>query len=421
MTGTGPEDGPNERRPGVGQRISNKSRSRIRLAALLGGVALVATALAAYQHYSGPRYAWRQAIRDPDRKAREATWTRLQRDKEIRGLDTEATAREVIAALGDPNPETRRLAVATLPSLELDPARAISALAALLLDATVEVRASAASALGEAVRRDKPGREPALGTLEFALKDASPLVRRAAAAAVGQVVYESGSAVDPLRSGRADDPALVPVAKLLSDPVAAVKVEAAYVLACNGRGGDAVPMLAALVDAQPADKPLDRVADRAFLALMVLATHSDGAADFLGAELSKPREGNPERPREALAWAARQSGEARARVRRVAEKALDPARPSTRHTAALLLHQIGSDQAALPVLIEALGDPSAEVRGQAVEALADLGDVDPMIVPALELASHDARVEVRERALAALEAIEWDEILNDTGMETAAP
>ena len=81
-----------------------------------------------------------------------------------------------------------------------------------------------------------------------------------------------------------------------------------------------------------------------------------------GGQMSEPREGYPERPRDALAWAAKQSPEARLRVKRLASGKLDPANPSLRHHAGLLLHQIGSDQAALPVQIAYDCDGGLRVR-----------------------------------------------------------
>ena len=81
---------------------------------------------------------------------------------------------------------------------------------------------------------------------------------------------------------------------------------------------------------------------------MVLAVHDDPAADYLGSAMSEAREGYPDRPKDALVWGARQSGDARARVRRVAGGLLNPENPKLRRQAGLLLHEIGSDQAGLP-------------------------------------------------------------------------
>ena len=164
-----------------------------------------------------PARAWRRAIRDPDPKTREVLWTRLQRDKEIRGLDREETAREVLALLQDPDAGTRLQAVTTLSLIESDPLEAIPRLTDRLADPDVEVRARAASALGDVFKRKGPGRDEAIEAISTALKDRTALVRAAAVSSLGQVIYESGESADPLRSGRADDPALTLVENRLKD------------------------------------------------------------------------------------------------------------------------------------------------------------------------------------------------------------
>lgn len=174
-----------------------------------------------------------------------------------------------------------------------------------------------------------------------------------------------------------------------------------------------MPKLAALVREQPLQAPLPYLADRAFLVLMALAIHSEEAVAFFIAEMAVDREGYPDRPRDALAWAAKKSPDARARVRHLAGKLLETDKPSIRHNAGLLLHEIGSDQAALPVLIEALKDVAVDIRIRAVEALADIGSLDPRVVPALESAGTDSSREVRDHAAAAIEQIEWAEILSE--------
>jgi HEAT repeat protein len=77
-----------------------------------------------------------------------------------------------------------------------------------------------------------------------------------------------------------------------------------------------------------------------------------------------------------------------------------------RHHCAILMGDIGFGLAALPELISALGDPSVEVRIRAVEAIADLGNADPTILPALKAAANDADPGVREHALGAIDEIE---------------
>jgi HEAT repeat protein len=397
----------------MGFSISVNARRLLRRVTLVALAALIVAGLLVYRDHFSPRRVWQRTIRNPDPAVRVAAWNGVQRDHEIRGLDRGETIREVFGLLDDPDPQTRLLAVSTLPMIDPDPLLAIPRLAAKLADSDVEVRARAASAIGEVFARGGPGREEAIAAVATALKDADANVRCAGLAALGQVVYSGGKGVDPLRSSQGDDPALELATLRLGDADIKVRVEAAFLLACNDRGAEAVPMLVTYLRSQPANEPPTHTADRAFLAMMVLAINSDQAAGFLGEQLSEKREGYPERPRDALAWAAKQSPEARLRVKRLASGMLDPANPSLRHHAGLLLHQIGSDQAALPVLIEALGDPSVEVRIIAVEALADMGGIDPTILEALETATKDSNSEVRERASAALEAIEWAEILSE--------
>jgi HEAT repeat protein len=397
----------------MGLSLSKNTMRTLRRVTLVGLAALVVAGALAYWDYASPRKAWQRTIHNPDRASRVAAWTRLQRDHEIRGLDRDETIREVFASLDDSDPETRLLAVSTVPMIDVDPLRAIPRLASRLKDPDVEIRARAASAIGDVFRRDGPGRDEALAAISNSLEDPDATVRAAGLSALGQVVYSGGKGVDPLRSCQATDPAIMLAAQRLGDPEIKVRVEAAYVLACNDRGVEAVPMLEEYLRSQPATEPPTHAADRAFLAMMVLAIQSDQAAAFLCDQMSEPRDGYPERPRDALAWAAKQSPEARLRVKRLASNMLDPANPSLRHNAGLLLHQIGSDQLAIPVLIEALGDPSLEVRIIAVEALSDIGGTDPAILAALETATNDSHREVRERAAAALEAIEWAEILSE--------
>ncbi len=397
----------------MGFALSDITRRWLRRVTLIGLAALVVLGLLAYRDHSSPSRTWRRTIHNPDHSVRVDAWMRLQRDGEIRGLDRAETSREVFASLDDPDLETRLLAVSALAAIDADPLLAIPKLARMLNDPDVEVRARAASAVGDAFRRGGPGRDEAIGAISTAIKDPVATVRAAALSALGRVLYDSGQAVDPLRSGRPDDPALGLAVDRLADVDIKVRVEAACVLACNDRGAEAVPMLTDYLRSQPASEPPTHAADRAFLAMMVLAINSNEAAGFLGSQMAEAREGCPERPRDALAWAARQSPEARLRVKRLATAILDPANPSLRNNAGLLLHQIGSDQPAFPVLIEALGDPSIDIRIAAVEALADIGGNDPALLSALETAAKDSNREVRDRASAALEAIQWAEILSE--------
>ena len=391
--------------------LSNGSWRRLRRVTVVGLAGLIVAGLLVYRNQNGPGQTWRNLIHGPDRAARSDAWAKLLRDREIRGLDPAETIGEVLAALADPDAETRLHAVSVLPVLDAEPGRAIAALAEKLTDPDIEVRAGAASALGLAFRRGGPGRDEAIAAIKKALDDGVPAVRAAGLASLGQILYETGQAVDPLRSGQADDPSLGLAKAKLEDADPGVRAEAACVLACNDRGREAVPMLETFLKAQPAAEPPTHAADRAFLAMMVLAIHSDKAAAFLGDQIAERREGSPDRPRDALVWAAKQTPEARTRVKRVATRLLDPANLTLRHNVGLLLHRIGSDQPARPILIEALDDPSVEIRLAAVEAIAEIGTYDPSIASELDLATEDDDEGVRQRAVAAIEAIEWAELM----------
>jgi HEAT repeat protein len=385
-------------------------KSRLGLVIWLGLLVLIAAGWVGFGELLSPKWAWRRAVHSSDVQVKTDLWSRLQRESLIDGLDRESTIREVSALLDDPDPATRGWAVATVPSIKADPRIAFPGIVGKLKDFDKSVRIKAAAALGEMVARGQPGREEAIAGLTLALKDSQAEVRRTAVSSIGQVVYTGGHADDPLRSGRHDDPALDLVAERLRDEDAAVKVEAAFVLACNERGNEAVPDLKALIQREPLPAPLGYLADRAFLAMTVLAIHSKEAAAFLATELAVSREGYPERPRDALAWVAKQSPDSRSVVRRLANDALRSKNLSLKHNAALLMHEIGFGPMIIPELIAALEDPSIDIRGRAVEALADLGDIDPAIIPALEAATSDPSKDVRERAYGALESIELDAI-----------
>jgi HEAT repeat protein len=78
---------------------------------------------------------------------------------------------------------------------------------------------------------------------------------------------------------------------------------------------------------------------------------------------------------------------------------------------AFLMHDIGQGIEALDMLIEAVQDESVEIRIRAVEAIADIGEADPRAMNALQQASNDPDIEVRGRALGALEAIAIEKMM----------
>ena len=369
-------------------------------------VVLIGVGLWAWRDYRDPKRAWSRAVHSTNAKTRVDAWTRLQREPPILGLDREQTLKEVFALLDDPDPEVRIWATSTLSFLDPKPVEAIPRLAERLNDGDLRVRIRAAAALGDVVKRGEAGRDRAVAALAKGLDDLSPEVRAKAVDSLGIVVLKGGRGEDPLRSGRPDDPALDLVLGRLKDDDLNVRVEAAYVLACNDRGEEAFPMLSKYVREQPDSAPLIHPAERSLLALMVLAVRSEEASAFLVSELGRDRDGYPDRLRDSLLWVVKQTAQARERVLRPATAALGSEDPSLRHNAALLMHQIGSGQTAVGQLVDALNDRSIEVRLQAIEALLDLGPVDPSIVPAIEAATEDPVEEVQFKAIGALQAFQ---------------
>ena len=148
-------------------------------------------------------------------------------------------------------------------------------------------------------------------------------------------------------------------------------------------------MLREAVHNWPPGKPLAYPADRALLALMALAVRSDGAAAALVDELAVDRDGYPGRVFDALAWVAQKGEEAHKRVRTLAAKALESDDADLRYAASLVMAQIGSGPSAVPVLIEAIKDQTADpgrerstaVRVAAIHALIDLATVDETVIP----------------------------------------
>jgi HEAT repeat protein len=379
---------------------------RFRLPVLLVLVALIGAGLWTWRDYRDPKQAWGRAVHSRNPATRAETWTRLRQEGSIPGLDREESIQEVSALLEDADPEVRNGATSTLPSLGPELARTVPRLAERLMDTTLRVRVKAAAALGEVVRRGKPGREQAAEALAKGLDDPSPEVRSASVEALGVVVFKGGTSDDPLRSGKNDDPALALLVPRLKDDDLNVRIEAAFVLACNDRGDEAVPILSKLVRDQPDAKPLTYPAERSLLALMVLAVRSEEAAAFLVSELNRSRDGYPDRLRDCLLWDVKQSRESRERILKLAMAVLGSEDPSLRHNAALLMHRMGSGLAAVGPLVDALNDRSIEVRLMAIEALLDLGPVDPSIVPAIEAATEDPVEEVQFRAIGALQAFQ---------------
>ncbi len=84
----------------------------------------------------------------------------------------------------------------------------------------------------------------------------------------------------------------------------------------------------------------------------------------------------------------------------------DPS-PQIRKKAVTALGHVGAaDSEALPAVISAVKDPDATVRAEAVLALLNLGTAAKEAVPALEEARNDRDAKVREYAAKALERIQ---------------
>jgi HEAT repeat protein len=386
----------------------SEPRFGLRLGTLLAIIAVMALVFWGFHEYFSPTRIWRRAIHDPASLPK--AWAEVASEHVIEGLNPEATLREVFQAMDDPDPAIRGSAIGCVPSLDGDPRVVIDRLAGRLGDNDIAVRIKVAEALGQVFKRGKAGRAEALGALKIALKDPDAKVRKAAVGSVGQVVYEEGPSSDPLRSGQKDDPALGLVEARLDDADIAVRVEAAFVLGCNDRGSEAVPMLVKFLKEQRIDEPLSYVANRAFMALTILAVRSEAAVDFLAGEMAVERESYPDRPRDALAWAARQAPEAHIWVRKRAREALKSDDPVVRFHSAFLMFDIGLGVEALDTLTEALHDDSVEIRIRAVEAMAEIGESDVRAMNALQGAINDPDFEVRTRALGALEAIELEKM-----------
>ena len=208
-------------------------RPRIGLRAMIATVAVVALGLAGWNSYFGPVPRWRRAIRDagPGSSRVEEIWR--ARRGEVPGIGPVRLIVELTALLGDPAPEVRQTAAATLRSLGF--------------------RAEA---------------EAAVPSLVAALKDADDQVRDHSAGALGHV-FES--------SGRHPRAAITALVAALGDPSVDVRLDAAIALMKAGKEAAAVPALVALlpdtrfVISEAALRVLGRAGDAARPSLLELA------------------------------------------------------------------------------------------------------------------------------------------------------
>jgi HEAT repeat protein len=288
-----------------------------------------------------------------------------------------ARADAALRRLEDRDPAVRRAAAAELARAG-SPAIAVPRLAAALQDPDEGVRAEAARGL-QAVGPDAAA---AADALIAALGDPSGLVRGRAARALWAAT-----------GGRAGAP--VPPDRLLAALLESAREagdgeipDADLVLALAAVGRSAIPQLAAALDDRDA-----RIRWHAAAALMQLRRGAREAAPALRRAMDDP------------AWAVRNAaGRAledvvdKQSVPMLAQALTDPS-AETRYHVARALARVGPGSAsAVPVLQAALGDPDWEVRMEAAWALAAVGPAAAATEPALRDALRDPDPQVRASA-----------------------
>jgi HEAT repeat protein len=287
-----------------------------------------------------------------------------------------ARARAAAHRLDDPDPAVRRKAVMALARAG-SPAVAVPRLAAALQDGDEHVRAEAASGL-EAT----PGSAGAMGALVAAVGDPSALVRGHAARAV---CASAGGRVPT-------DVATLPLLRALLDSAREhgddEMPDAALVLCLASFGPSATPHLIAAFD--DADF---RVRWHAAAALMQLRRGAHEAAPALRRAMD-----DPEWPVRNAAGRALEDVVDRRWVPLLAEALADPS-AETRYHIARALARVGPGSApALPVIEAALRDADWEVRMEAAWALAAIGPAAAATEPALLVALRDPDPQVRASA-----------------------
>jgi HEAT repeat protein len=295
-----------------------------------------------------------------------------------------ARARAALHGLGDPDPAVRRTAAAALARAGA-PAMAAPRLAAALQDPDESVRAEAARGL------QAPGPEDvaAVDALVAALGDSSGLVRGRAARGLWTAT-----------GGRVR--ARVPPDRLLAALLESAKEAGSgdmpdpdLVLALAAAGRSATPQLAAALGDADA-----RVRWHAAAALMQLRRGAREAAPALRRAMDDGE------------WAVRNAaGRAledvvdKQSVPMLAQALTDPS-PETRYHVARALARVGpGSAAAVPVLEAALRDPDWEVRMEAAWALSAVGPAAAATEPALRDALRDPDPQVRASAAWALAGV----------------
>ncbi|HTR54382.1 MAG TPA: HEAT repeat domain-containing protein [Kofleriaceae bacterium] len=333
-------------------------------------------------------------------------------------ITVEAALRDVASG----SPKARAMAAHALGDVT-EPAekqRALDALVRALDDDRPEVRAEAASSLGQLAERS------ALPHLIKRLGDGAPPVRQNAAIALGALgVALRATTGDPVTRGGASD-AFGPLADALRDGAPDLRFQAATSLAEVDPARAFAPLIAALADSDPQvvgaaalavgaiAVELPEHADRARDVLRPLVEHGDAGTRFdvayALAELREPAgravlagsitdEARAWDAVTALGWLAARDELARAAFgKKVPHEAAVLA-------AGKLLALDPSHEPARRALVEALRARKVNVRALAVEQLGDAGGA--WAKPALDkLAGSSKGAELRDPIAAALRAIQ---------------
>jgi HEAT repeat protein len=343
------------------------------------------------------------------RDAKPADATEAERNVEKRRVILQAVLRkagpkvpgvqaEVLKALAsDPSDRIKATAATWLGDTarqakddNVKPDKAFDGLTTALREDKVElVRAAAAKALGEMARHYTDMR-PAVPALSAAVKDSSMEVRASAAEALGRIGRDSmaavGNLMEALRDTKGDrysrgfaaialvriDPTDDRIARALgevlgeADAKKGVREDAARALALMGK------------DASPAVDPLAKLLSDKDIELRLQAATALAAV-------------GPD-ARTAL---------------KALQEALKDSDKGVRAQVIFAIGNIGLDAAdAVPNLVETLKDANAEVRLAAVRALAAIGGPAKPAVPALKALLQDPTVEIRNAAKDAIQKIQ---------------
>lgn len=311
-------------------------------------------------------------------------------DPEVRASAAEALGRQaspdavppLLGRLDDPTPAVRIQIVAALA--RLGDARAVVPLVGKVQDSSPDVRQAVARSLGDL------GDARASSALVLALRDQSAEVRREALSALGRMrANDAVDAIAPFAAERAPvlrAAALTALGHIATADAVRVLVDALGAAEDQAASLDRTPVRDALVAAGAAATPA--------LHTVLAGSPSPAAAT-------------------SAAWVL---GETRARTE--APSIVAALRRGTLPTTAALRALAGAGGPDdVPVVLEFAEDPSAAVRGEALDAamaLLDPNRPDGRAVEPLAAALRDARPSPRERSRIAL-------LLGRTGATRAAP